>query len=73
MTPYFEKNFNMHHIDKCEYVCCENCGLVVSKTIYEMPRKQWEALNYECHSALFKGDIDYTDIDPNVYTRFETQ
>ena len=74
MTPYFEKNFGMKHVDKCEYVCCENCGLVVSKTVYEMPREQWEKLNYECHSALFnKGEIDYRDIDPNVFVRFETQ
>lgn len=71
MQPFMEKNFGMENLDKCEYVRCENCGLVVAKTIYEMTHDQWSKLNFECHDKLFHGGVDYVEIDPNVYTRFE--
>ena len=71
MKHFLEKNFGMNHLGKCEYVRCENCGMVVSKTTYEMTHEQWTALNFECHNELFSGDLNYEEIDPNVFTRFE--
>jgi len=81
MHLFLEKNFAVEdyggvkfkNIGKCEYVRCENCGLVIAKTIYEMPHEQWVKLNAECHNAIFEGALDYTDVDPSVYERFEIQ
>ena len=72
MQPCFEKNFGLKNLDKCEYVRCPNCKLIIAKTIYELPEKQWEAINYEVHNSVFMNEIiSCTDIDPTVYERFE--
>ena len=71
MKFFLEKDFGMENLDKCEYVRCEDCGLVIAKTTYEMSHEQWSKLNFECHDKLFHGGIDYVDVDPNVFTRFE--
>ena len=55
MKPFLEKNFAMDYLDKCEYVRCENCGIVVSQTLYEMPHDKWSALNVEFHNKFLKG------------------
>ncbi|MBR5914500.1 MAG: hypothetical protein IKZ58_09075 [Selenomonadaceae bacterium] len=73
MKPFLEKDFGMENLGKCEYVRCEHCGIVVAKTLYEMPQKQWEAINYECHSLIFEHNVNYTDIDPKVYERFDIE
>lgn len=73
MKPFFEKNFGMENLDKCEYVRCENCGMVVAKTLYEMSEDEWSALNYECHSKLFAGKLDIEVIDPQWVKRIGIQ
>ena len=73
MKHFLEKNFGMNHLGKCEYVRCENCGMVVAKTLYEIPHDEWSALNYECHSKLFGGELDIEIIDPQWIQRIEMQ
>lgn len=73
MKPFLEKNFEMENLGKCEYVRCEHCGMVVAKTLYEMPHDTWSALNYECHTKLFHGELDIEVIDPKWIKRLEIQ
>ena len=73
MKFFLEKNFGMNNLDKCEYVRCEDCGMVVSKTLYEMPHEKWVALNHECHDKTFHGKIDINEIDPHWLDRLEVQ
>ena len=71
MTPFMEKNFGMKNLDACEYFRCENCGLVVAKTLYDMPRENWEALNRECHAAY--QNTNELDVDPRWLERLHAQ
>lgn len=71
MSPFMKKSFALKYLDTCEYVRCENCGLVVAKTLYEMPRAQWEALNHECHAAY--QHTDALAIDPRWLERLHAQ
>ncbi len=79
MTPYFEKKLDStakEYIDKpeiFEYVRCENCGLVVSKTLYEMSHEDWSAFNTKAHKAVFDQKVDYKIVDPSWLKRLETQ
>lgn len=71
MSPFMSKNFGMRHLDACDYVRCENCGLVVAKTLYDMPRERWEMLNRECHAAY--QNTDALDVDPRWLERLHAQ
>lgn len=71
MSPFMTKNFDMKHLDACDYVRCENCGLVIAETLYDMPHEQWELLNHECHAAY--QNTDALDVDPNWLTRLKSQ
>lgn len=71
MRPFMNKSFGMKYLDTCEYVRCEECGLVVAKTLYDMPRDNWEALNRECHAAY--QNTDTLDVDPNWLPRLKAQ
>lgn len=71
MRPFMEKNFGMKYLDTCEYVRCEECGLVVAKTLYDMPRDNWEALNRECHAAY--QNTDTLEVDPRWLERLKAQ
>lgn len=71
MSPFMKKFFGMEHLDTCEYVRCENCGLVIAKTLYEMPRSRWEKLNRECHAAY--QNTDALDVDPRWLERLQAQ
>ena len=73
MTPFIEKDFEMENLGKCEYVRCEDCGMTVSKTLYEMSHEKWVALNNECHEKLFHGELDTEKIDPHWTERLEVQ
>lgn len=79
MTPYFEKKLGAmakEYIDEpeiFEYVRCENCGLVVSKTLYEMSHEDWIAFNTKAHKAIFDQKVDYKIVDPSWLKRLETQ
>ncbi len=71
MNPFIEKFFGMKYLDKCDYVRCENCGLVVAKTLYEMNHNDWENLNRECHAAY--QNTDALDVDPKWLERLHAQ
>ena len=71
MHPFMEKSFGMKNLDVCEYVRCAKCGLVIAKTIYDMPRSQWEALNHECHAAY--QNTNSLDVDPRWLSRLKAQ
>ena len=71
MTPFMEKFFGLRYLEACEYVRCEDCGLVVAKTLYEMPHDTWEALNRECHAAY--QHTDALAVDPNWLARLQAQ
>lgn len=71
MRPFMKKSFGMKNLDVCEYVRCEDCGLVVAKTLYDMPHETWEALNHECHAAY--QNTDSLDIDPRWLERLKAQ
>ena len=71
MAPFLEKDFRLKNLGRCEYERCENCGLVVSKTLYEMPEAQWRALNLECHES-YQG-TENCDADPRWLERLHRQ
>ena len=71
MRPFMKKSFGMKNLDVCEYVRCEECGLVVAKTIYEMPHSDWENLNRECHAAY--QNTNELAIDPRWLERLKAQ
>jgi len=73
MKFFLEKDFGMENLDKCEYVRCEDCGLVVAKTTYEMSHEQWSKLNFECHDKYFHGGVNLEEIDPRWISRLENQ
>ena len=73
MKFFLEKDFGMENLGKCEYVRCENCGIVVAKTVYEMSHEDWSKLNSECHNKLFHGKVDIEEIDPQWLSRLEVQ
>lgn len=71
MRPFMKKSFDMKNLDACEYVRCDDCGLVVAETLYNMPRQNWEALNHECHAAY--QNTDALAVDPNWLPRLKAQ
>ena len=71
MSPFMKKFFGMKYLDACEYVRCEDCGLVVAKTLYDMPHDQWTNLNRECHSAY--QNTNELEIDPRWLERLHAQ
>ena len=71
MRPFMEKSFGLEYLDACQYVRCDDCGLVIAKTLYDMPHEQWEALNRECHAAY--QNTDALAVDPNWLPRLKAQ
>jgi hypothetical protein len=72
MTPYFSKDFlGQQGLGIVEYLCCGNCGMVVSKTHREMSIEEYEDLNLLYHS-LFLGTPENRD-DPRWEVRLNTQ
>ena len=57
LRPFFEKPFRGRWgLGNVEYWKCMCCGLTIAKTLYEMPRPAWEALNETYHRSLFELD-----------------
>lgn len=48
MTKYFVKKWQEGMVG--EFVRCPNCGMVINKTMYEMPIQEWMKENKELHS-----------------------
>lgn len=71
MTPYFSKTFKVHSLGRVDYVICEHCGMVVSKSHFEMSAERWQELNYDYHRA-FQGSDECPD-DPKWVQRLQDQ
>ena len=75
MSYYFTKDFtsyNLKELQNCVYYICENCGMVVSKTHFDMSDTEWENLNFNYHSSfLIDGGI--SPEDPNWLERLDKQ
>ena len=72
MNFFLEKDFGLENLGKCEYVRCEDCGLVISKTVYEMNQEDWSKLNFECHDKFFHTQAN-EEADPKLLDRLEAQ
>ena len=75
MIYYFTKDFtkyNLTQLQKSDYFICKKCGFVASKTIFEMDKSQWEALNSEYHGDYLKGSPIMQD-DANWQSRLKRQ
>lgn len=53
-----------------DYVHCENCGLVLSRTMYEMTDSEWQRMN-DGHRS-YQG-TDENSVDPNWLPRLHSQ
>ena len=76
MTPYFKTTPEINYLESVnsfEYVRCENCGLVVSKTIYEMSHEDWEKINDVTFKNYFNNDKMLENFDPRWSERIENQ
>jgi cyclopropane fatty-acyl-phospholipid synthase-like methyltransferase len=71
MNPYFVKQFKFPGLETVEYVKCVNCGFVISKTHYELPDEDWQAINEEYHRS-YQGKFENVD-DPRWIERLQNQ
>lgn len=72
MEPYFTKDFaGRLGLKVVDYWKCEICGMVVSKTHFEMSLKEWEDVNVGFHSS-FHG-TDECEEDPRWIERLIAQ
>ena len=72
MFPYFSKDFGgKYNLYRVEYLKCENCGFVISKTHFDMTLEEWEALNRKYHSS-YQGSSWNPD-DPRWIDRLSAQ
>ncbi|WP_026523444.1 methyltransferase domain-containing protein [Butyrivibrio sp. MB2005] len=71
MFPLCSKEFQTRNLKVCEYVKCPDCGLVLAKTIYDMPPSQYSDLNAEIH--IPKQGIDEDSDDPHWIKRINAQ
>lgn len=69
MKKYFVKEWSGGVIG--EFVRCPNCGMVINKTMYEMPIQEWIEKNDELHSE-YQG-TDEMKNDPKWLHRINTQ
>lgn len=71
MNNYFQKTMVMnHHSINCQYVKCNNCGLVINKTYYEMGDEERSIINSECHE--YQGS-ESNIVDPKWLDRLQRQ
>jgi Methyltransferase domain len=61
MFPYFSKFFTFYSLGEVEYVKCSYCGLVVSKTHFQMPEAKWQELNEKYHCGFFGTNTNMDD------------
>ena len=71
MGPYFTKHFNSAILGSVEYVRCQNCGFVLSKTHTELSDDDWHALNKEYHGS-YQGRGENFD-NPRWIARLQDQ
>ncbi len=72
MTRYFIKNWVWGGKQLTgDFVRCSNCGMVINKTMYDMPVHEWTKLNEELHSG-YQGTDEMKD-DPRWLDRINAQ
>lgn len=72
MSPYFSKEFNGEcGLRVVHYWRCAGCGLVVSKSHFEMTDREWQQLNHDCHAAYQGGEQNR--YDPSWLARLNAQ
>ena len=74
MTPYFKTTPEINYLESVnsfEYVRCENCGLVIAKTIYELDSNSLQKLNQD-YFGSWQG-TDFNADDPKWISRLKTQ
>ncbi len=71
MEFFLNKDFNLENLSRGEYFRCPKCGLVISKTLYEMAPENWRALNLECHES-YQG-TENCSADPRWLERLQNQ
>lgn len=59
--PFLEKAFQEWGLGLVTYVKCSQCGLVSSKTHYEMPEHDWERLNLTYHESYQGRQVNPDD------------
>lgn len=69
MTGYFIKKWGEEMTG--DFVRCPDCGLVINKTMYEMPIQEWMEKNEELHSE-YQGTDEMKD-DPKWLDRINAQ
>jgi hypothetical protein len=50
MSFYFSKHFGQYNLNNVDYWLCPECGFAASKTHFDMPQAEWEALNAHFHA-----------------------
>lgn len=72
MSPFFSKDFGGRFgLDTVDYCKCDSCGMVISKTHFEMSLEEWEKLNEAFHSSFLGTSA--CDEDPRWLERLEAQ
>jgi hypothetical protein len=62
LRPFIEKDFGgAHGLDRVHYERCPSCGLVISRTHYEMSDAAWGELNESYHLAYQGTDTNEDD------------
>jgi SAM-dependent methyltransferase len=62
MVPHFRKDFEGHlGLDVVHYERCVDCGLVVSRTHFELDDGAWSTLNEDFHASYFGMDVNAGD------------
>ncbi|HEU4657951.1 MAG TPA: methyltransferase domain-containing protein [Capillimicrobium sp.] len=62
LRPAFEKDFGgAYGLDVVHYERCPSCGLVVSRTHYELADDAWGALNERYHDAYLGTEVNHDD------------
>ena len=69
MKDYFQKEM-LPEMPAWNYVRCENCGLVLCQTVYEMTGDEWQRINDGC---LTKFGHDEDPDDPHWVERLRCQ
>lgn len=70
-APYFSKRFDAFGLGVVDYWRCGACGLVVSKTHFDLSDAAWEAINTAYHAAFFGADSN--EDDPRWMERLDAQ
>lgn len=66
---FFSKTFYAFGLEIVDYYRCEHCGLVISKTHFDLSDKRWIDLNSQYHESYFKNGSNPDDVNWNSRLR----